>query len=991
MIRNVPSRTIAVSQAAKDIVRAFILCLLFFLISGTAVSQIQLLKDVNTREETGYNEYSYPVFTKAGSYFYYVSKQELWRSDGTLAGTIKLRSFADVKSVTAIGSTVYFAANDGSTGMEVWKSNGTVAGTVLVKDIYAGTGGSTPSNFTLVNTTVYFTARNATSGLELWKTNGTAAGTVLVKDIISGSGSSNPGYLCGLNGTLLFVANNGQIGYELWRSDGTAAGTVVVKDIRPAAKVSSLPQYLTNVNGVVYFGAIDDTGGRELWKTNGTNAGTVRVKDIRPGTTGSNVENLVNLNGMLVFTADDGVVGDELWKSDGTAAGTVLVKDMNPGAAGSNNEYDGGGSPGPDMANFKVINGLLYFTAAKGYTNYIYRTNGTAAGTVIIAEAPWSDFGGTLYPMPHFTYMNGYVYFFNAQWVENEGYYALHLFKMPYNGTSPTVIKRFADDITLGMISHNSALFIVGKLVWTRGWMLIKSDGTAAGTGEFKDNARASMGSNPAEMFNHNGFVYFRANNSGFLGGAQEVWRTNGTTEGTIKLGVTNDRFPWKAAGSYVYFVSGTDSPYKWRLYRTNGTTTVLVKEGGIEGEYYDYTMPKEMVDVSGKLYFSTRNGELWRYDPTTSSIKLLKTFYGIKNLYGANGRAYVVATDGSITSLYRADATGAYQIEMLSYTSQDRQAAYYPSVLFGSVFYFMAQDETHGNEIWRTDGTAAGTYMVQDMSTYDYVGEYGPEYSAKRLFIHNNALYATAIDSERDTYLWKFNGSVFVKVKEIYDYNLVSHNGLIYIWGRDVTDWNGNVLQVTDGTAEGFQTLAEFPRSTNDEYVEYGIVGNMVYFNTNYSDDFWRTDGTSCGTIPVGSGKHYVYSLQGLGTSLIFGAEAPLTGVEPHIYRNINSMVTDNCAESIAMSATSSEEQASIMTAYPNPYTQEFTLRLEGEESEEAEVAVYSSTGMPIETFKGVKMNTDYEHIGTTWPKGIYLVKVNKGGELSNFTVIKK
>jgi ELWxxDGT repeat protein len=991
MIRRVPSQITAVSQAARKFVRIFALCLTACMITGTTLSQIQVLKDVNTREETGYNEYSYPVFTKAGSYFYFVSKQELWRSDGTLAGTIKLRSFVDVKSVTAIGSNVYFAANDGTKGLELWKSNGTVEGTILIKDVYTGTGSSTPANFTLVNSTVYFTARSATSGLELWKTNGTAAGTVQVKDIIAGSGSSNPGYLCALNGVLLFVANNGQIGYELWRTDGTAAGTVVVKDIRPAAKVSSLPQYLTNVNGVVYFGAIDDTGGRELWKTNGTNAGTVRVKDIRAGATGSNVENLVNLNGTLIFTADDGVVGDELWRSDGTAAGTVLVKDMNPGAAGSNNEYDGGGSPGPDMANFKVINGLLYFTAAKGYSNYIYRTNGTAAGTVIIADAPWSDFGGTLYPMPNFTYMNGYVYFFNAQWTEYEGYYALHLYKMPYNGSGPVAVKRFAGDIALGMINHNNALFIVGKLDPYRGWMMIKSDGTTAGTVPFKDNARASLGSNPDDMFNHNGFVYFRANMSGFLGGGQEVWRTNGTTEGTIKLGITHENFPWKSAGSYVYFVSATDSPYKWRLYRTNGTTTTMIKEGGVDGLFYEYTMPTQMADVSGRLYFSTKSGELWRYDPSTSSMKLLKTFNAIKNLYGANGKAYVVATDGSITSLYRADATGAYQIEMLNYTSQDRVAAHYPSVLFGSIFYFVAQDQTHGNEIWRTDGTAAGTYMVQDMSTYDYVGDSGPEYSARTLFIHNNALYSTAIDSERDTYLWKFNGSVFEKVKELYDYNLVSHNGLIYIWGRDVTDWNGNVLQVTDGTAEGFQTLAEFPRTINDEYVEYGIVGNIIYFNTNYSDDFWRTDGTACGTIPVGSGKHYVYGLQGLGTSLIFGADVPLSGVEPYIYRNINSIVTDNCADAVAMAATSSEEQSSIMTAYPNPYTQEFTLRLEGEESEEAEVAIYSSTGMPVETFKGVRMNTDYEHVGTTWPKGVYIVKVNKGGQLSNFTVIKK
>jgi ELWxxDGT repeat protein len=992
MRKKLPFHGITACTPVKRFVCVLALGLLFSLMNFNAAAQIQLLKDVNTREDIGHSEYSYPVFTKAGSYFYYISNMELWRSDGTLPGTYRLRAFKSIQNLAVVGTTLYFAADAGTTGLELWKSNGTAAGTVLVKDIYPGSTGSVPSRFAEMGGAIYFTARNATNGQELWKTNGTSAGTLLVKDIISGAGSSNPGYLVKLNSTtLLFVANNGQIGYELWKTNGTAAGTVVVKDINPGTRISSLPQYLTNVNGIVYFGAIDATAGRELWRSDGTNAGTYRVKDIRAGSTGSNVENLINLNGALIFTADDGVHGDELWKSNGTAAGTILVEDLNPGAAGSNNTYGGVDDP-PQMGNFKIINGLLYFTAAISTTNYIYRSDGTAAGTFIITEVPWSDFGGSLYPFPLFTYMNGYVYFFNYVYAEWYGDYVFTLFKMPYNGTSPTPVKDFAGNNALAMISHNNNLFMVARLYGDRGYMIVKSDGTAAGTAEFIDNSKGTLGSNPEGMFNHIGYVWFRANTRGYYPGEQEVWRTDGTTQGTIKLGSTDDDFPWVAAGAYVYFVSYEPGSQVWQLWRTGGTTTstILIRQGTYDPlvPYYA-TMPVQMVNVSGRLYFATANGELWRSDGTAAGTRMLKQFTRIKNLYGAGGRAIVVAVEGSSTWLYRADATGAYPIEVLRTSAAEQTANAYPSAMLGTVLFFVTQDDTHGNEIWRTDGTAAGTYMVQDMSTSD-VQNQGIEYSVFRFILHNNQLFTTAIDNERDTYLWRFNGSQFEKInKEISDYEVVSHNGLIYIWGRDTRDWNGSVLEVTDGTLEGFRLLVEYTPQVNAEQIDYGIVGDIIYFTNQYADNFWRTDGTPCGTFMVNAGTRRTYTMQGLGTSLIFSAETASSGVEPYIYRNINSYVTENCGATLAMRAPAEEQ--SILTAYPNPYTQEFTIRFNGAENDEADIAVYSATGLPVEMIKGLQANKDHDHIGAAWPKGMYIVKISYGGEVHNYTIIKK
>src|SRR3954447_14515934 len=66
---------------------------------------------------------------------------------------------ANADVATNVNGTLYFTANDGSHGRELWKSDGTSAGTVLVKDINPGSGSSgTSRELTNVNGTLFFTA-----------------------------------------------------------------------------------------------------------------------------------------------------------------------------------------------------------------------------------------------------------------------------------------------------------------------------------------------------------------------------------------------------------------------------------------------------------------------------------------------------------------------------------------------------------------------------------------------------------------------------------------------------------------------------------------------------------------------------------------------------------------------------------------------------------------------------------------------------------------
>jgi ELWxxDGT repeat protein len=308
--------------------------------------------------------------------------RELWRSDGTEAGTILVRDIrpggggSDPYELTDVGGTLYFTANDGSTDYELWKSDGTEAGTVLVKDIRPG-GGSWPSNLTGVGATLYFNAYDGVHGHELWKSDGTEVGTVLVKDINPGSNSSNPDQITAWGGQVYFNAYDDIHGRELWKSDGTEAGTVLVKDIFPGVHsehgypLSSSPQQLTPVGGSLFFIAEDGVHGRELWKTDGTEAGTTLVRDILPGRSGSCVYNLTAWGDVLVFTANDGMRGTEAWTSDGTTAGTRIAEDLLPGIAGS--------SP---VGFLPYKGGLLYWAGTEAGTS-LRSTLAPVAPTVV--------------------------------------------------------------------------------------------------------------------------------------------------------------------------------------------------------------------------------------------------------------------------------------------------------------------------------------------------------------------------------------------------------------------------------------------------------------------------------------------------------------------------------------------------------------------------------------------------------------------------------
>jgi ELWxxDGT repeat protein len=640
----------------------------------------------------------------------------LWGTDGTPGGTRRLGPPFNFEiglrpgHVASVGSRAVLAASTiHGQDLDLWFLDPAMK----APRRFRGCPGGCPKpglevRFVTFGGRLFFAARDAVHGHELWTTDGTPQGTRLVKDLCPGICDGTPTSFRLALGRLLFVDAKS----DLWATDGTAAGTARIGPLPYPVWYRPEPLDAAEEDGRIFFSGLDSVNGPQPWVSDLTPEGTEPILGIGGSLAASSeIRNMTRLGDRILFMACDGA-SRQLWASDGTAAGTVPL----PGPA-SPCEF-------PPNVKIEIVNGLAFSTwdAAQ-----LWRTDGTPAGTVLLEDTsprilrddtPLGD--KLLFVVDPESYppsTNGWLWDFWTTDGNPQG--TREVFQMRFGGTPgmPTPAGGYA-------------LFVAQAAVSPFPITLFRTDGTEAGTQPILEvyDAESRLYQGP-EVARIGGRTFFLAEGLERRLG-DELWVTDGTAAGTVPV-LSDPTNPDAAAPrprqlrsltvfkDALYFTANTGDPaHPLGIWRSDGTAagTRLLK--ALEPQPHDVhgnTLFPTFAPAGDRLLFRLDDGvhgtELWRTDGTPEGTVLVRDI--------APG-----PKDALITSL----ASGG--------------------VASGKV-YFSATDGEHGLELWESDGTAAGTRLVQDIAPG--TASSNPE----QIVAAGGKLFFTADDGQHGRELW--------------------------------------------------------------------------------------------------------------------------------------------------------------------------------------------------------------------------------------------
>jgi ELWxxDGT repeat protein len=205
-----------------------------------------------------------------------------------------------------------------------------------------------------------------------------------------------------------------------------------------------------------------------------------------------------------------------------------------------------------------------------------------------------------------------------------------------------------------------------------------------------------------------------------------------------------------------------------------------------------------------------------------------------------------------------------------------------------GSTVFFTADDGPHGREVWRTDGTPTGTFLLKDINPNGDI-----DTDLRDSAVLNGILFFGVWDFGRGAQIWKTDGTAAgtTLVKTIRPYppsyehpqGFAALNGLVLFWAYDAS--HGTELWRSDGTPAGTHLLKDIYPGPNGSFSGYqALLNGQLFFTAQdgvHGIQLWRSDGTAAGTRMVTDNLLDPYDLHAVNGRVVFIADDGVHGNE--------------------------------------------------------------------------------------------------------------
>lgn|GEM_PF-1030805 len=306
------------------------------------------------------------------------------------------------------------------------------------------------------------------------------------------------------------------------------------------------------------------------------------------------------------------------------------------------------------------------------------------------------------------------------------------------------------------------------------------------------------------------------------------------------------------ATTDYIYFRSG-DS-----LLRTDGTPngTLLLKTG------LNTCCYRPVAEFNSRFFFSL-SGYLWSSDGSPGGTVQLAQYNDFLNTMG--GFLYFTGTSAATGSeLYKTDGTvaGTSLVKDIYPGATSGMNIYYSSTaVLNNELYFPANDGVHGFELWKTDGTGPGTVLVKDIyaGSSDGILTYG----RRTFFSDAGHVYFVADNGTTGFELWKTDGTL--AGTQLHHEFIPGSQGIKFLNYLDKFSGDLHFLISYEDSFDNVcflwkinplrEVVTELAFVGRQEYPDGGYIrtDTHLYFaieNYSYLVALWATDGTPGGTV---------------------------------------------------------------------------------------------------------------------------------------------